>query len=187
MATAVVARPVARPQARARDEEVLVWPDLVFVEFISAVLFTITFLLLSVFINAPLLNRANPDVTPNPSKAPWYFLNLQELLLHMDKAWAGVLLPTIALGFFMVIPYIDRSREAQGIWFGTKYSVRIALITVAYAVFVSAFLVAFDRYTGEVRPFAPALDGAVYHLAPGPDVTVYIGGDFRLVNGHARR
>jgi menaquinol-cytochrome c reductase cytochrome b/c subunit len=135
----------ARPRPkREREEEVLVWPDLVFVEFIAAVLFTITFLLLSVFINAPLLNRANPDVTPNPSKAPWYFLNLQELLLHMDKAWAGVLLPTIALVFFMVIPYIDRSREAQGIWFGTKYSVRITLITIVYAVFVSAFLVAFD-------------------------------------------
>src|SRR5688500_14602150 len=94
--------PKARPRPRReREEELLVWPDLVFVEFISAVLFTITFLILSTFINAPLLNRANPDVTPNPSKAPWYFLNLQELLLHMDKAWAGVLLPTIALVFFM--------------------------------------------------------------------------------------
>jgi menaquinol-cytochrome c reductase cytochrome b/c subunit len=135
----------ARPRPkREREEEVLVWPDLVFVEFIAATLFTITFLLLSVFINAPLLNRANADVTPNPSKAPWYFLNLQELLLHMDKAWAGVLLPTIALVFFMVIPYIDRSREAQGIWFGTKYSVRLTIIATAYAVFVSGFLVAFD-------------------------------------------
>ena len=124
----------ARPRPkREREEEVLVWPDLVFVEFIAATLFTITFLLLSVFINAPLLNRANADVTPNPSKAPWYFLNLQELLLHMDKAWAGVLLPTIALVFFAVIPYIDRSREAQGIWFGTKYSVRITIIAALYA------------------------------------------------------
>ena len=79
MATAVVARPVARPQARARDEEVLVWPDLVFVEFIAALLFTITLFILSVVINAPLLDQANADVTPNPSKAPWYLLNLQEL------------------------------------------------------------------------------------------------------------
>lgn len=139
------ARPIARPRPkREREEEVLVWPDLVFIEFISAVLFTITFLILSVFINAPLLNRANPDVTPSPSKAPWYFLNLQELLLHMDKAWAGVILPTIALVFFASIPYIDRSREAQGVWFGTKYSVRITVITVIYAVVVSAALVAFD-------------------------------------------
>ncbi len=148
---AVEARPVAQPPAtgrprpkREREEEVLVWPDLVFVEFISAVLFTITFLILSVLINAPLLNRANQDVTPNPSKAPWYFLNLQELLLHMDKAWAGVLLPTIALVFFASIPYIDRSRQAQGIWFGTKYSVRITVIAALYAIFVSFLLVSFD-------------------------------------------
>src|SRR3970282_2775631 len=123
-APAAPARP--RPK-RQREEEGWVWPALVFIEFISAVLFTITFLILSVFIDAPLLNRANPDVTPNPSKAPWYFLNLQELLLHMDKAWAGVLLPTIALVFFASIPYIDRSTKAQGVWFGTKYSVRLAL------------------------------------------------------------
>ena len=138
-------RPAARPRPkREREEEVLVWPDLVFIEFVSAVLFTITFLIVSVFINAPLLNRANPDVTPNPSKAPWYFLNLQELLLHMDKGWAGVLLPTIALGFFASIPYIDRSREAQGIWFGTKYSVRLTVIAAIYAVLVSFGLVVVD-------------------------------------------
>ena len=122
----------------------LVWPDLVFVEFICAVLFTITFLILSVFINAPLLNRANSDVTPNPSKAPWYFLNLQELLLHMDKAWAGVILPTIALGFFAAIPYLDRSREGQGVWFGTKNAVRITVVTCVYAIVVSCLLVVFD-------------------------------------------
>src|SRR5687767_9640052 len=102
--------PRARPRPRReREEEVLVWPDLVFVEFISAVLFTITFLILSTFINAPLLNRANPDVTPNPSKAPWYFLNLQELLLHMDAGLAGVIVPTLALGAIAAIPIsIDR-------------------------------------------------------------------------------
>jgi hypothetical protein len=161
----------ARPRPkREREEEVLVWPDLVFVEFIAATLFTITFLMLSVFINAPLLNRANPDVTPNPSKAPWYFLNLQELLLHMDKAWAGVLLPTIALGFFAVIPYIDRSREAQGIWFGTKYSVRITIIAALYAVFISGFLVAFDagdrtRFEHATR-WIPSCDSTEAHKFP---------------------
>lgn len=135
----------ARPRPkRQREEEVLVWPDLVFIEFISAVLFTITFLMLSVFINAPLLNRANPELTPDPSKAPWYFLNLQELLLHMDKAWAGVLLPTIALGFFASIPYVDRSRAGQGIWFGSKNAVRLTLISVVYSIVVVGALVSFD-------------------------------------------
>jgi quinol-cytochrome oxidoreductase complex cytochrome b subunit len=151
-AAAAPARP--RPK-REREEEVLVWPDLVFIEFISAVLFTITFLLLSVFINAPLLNRANLNVTPNPSKAPWYFLNLQELLLHMDKAWAGVLVPTIALAFFAIIPYIDRSREGQGVWFGTRYSVRLTVITAIYAIIVSFGLVAIDA--GDTR-LTPGVD-----------------------------
>src|SRR2546425_5587377 len=159
----------ARPRPkREREEEVLVWPDLVFVEFISAVLFTITFVILSVLINAPLLNRANTDVTPNPSKAPWYFLNLQELLLHMDKAWAGVLLPTIALGFFAAIPYTDRSREAQGIWFGTKYSVRITLITVVYATLVCGLLVAFDAGDRTKFEYAtrwiPSCDNTAQHV-----------------------
>jgi hypothetical protein len=158
----------ARPRPkREREEEVLVWPDLVFVEFIAAVLFTITFLILSVLINAPLLNRANPDVTPNPSKAPWYFLNLQELLLHMDKSWAGVLLPTIALGFFASIPYIDRSREAQGIWFGTKYAVRLAVIGAVYAIVVSAVLVAFDAgdrtHTEYLTRWIPSCDATATH------------------------
>ena len=88
----------ARPRPkREREEEVLVWPDLVFVEFISAVLFTITFVILSVLINAPLLNRANTDVTPNPSKAPWYFLGLQELLAYFHPVVSGVLVPTFVL------------------------------------------------------------------------------------------
>jgi menaquinol-cytochrome c reductase cytochrome b/c subunit len=135
----------ARPRPRReREEEVLVWPDLVFIEFIAAVLFTITFLILSTLINAPLLNRANADVTPNPSKAPWYFLNLQELLLHMDKAWAGVILPTIALGFFAMIPYLDRSHEGQGVYFGTKHAARLTIIAAIYAVFICGLLVIFD-------------------------------------------
>jgi hypothetical protein len=143
----------ARPRPkREREEEVLVWPDLVFVEFIASILFTVTFLLLSVFINAPLLNRANAEVTPNPSKAPWYFLNLQELLLHMDKAWAGVLLPTIALVFFAVIPYIDRSREAQGVWFGTKHAVRLTVVSAIYALVVSVGLVVMDAGDRNLSP-----------------------------------
>lgn len=128
MATAVVARPVARPQARARDEEVLVWPDLVFVEFIAAMVFTITLFFLSVVINAPLLDQANADVTPNPSKAPWYLLNLQELLLHMNPAMAGIIIPTVWLIILGAFPYFDRETDGQGAWFSTEGSVKITIV-----------------------------------------------------------
>ena len=144
MATAVVARPVARPQPRARDEEVLVWPDLVFVEFISAMLFTITLFLLAFLVNAPLLDQANADVTPNPSKAPWYLLNLQELLLHMNAAMAGVIIPTIWLGIMAVFPYFDRETEGQGAWFSTENSWKITLVAGTVGILGTWFLILWD-------------------------------------------
>jgi menaquinol-cytochrome c reductase cytochrome b/c subunit len=144
MATAVVARPVARPQARARDEEVLVWPDLVFVEFIAAMLFTITLFLLAVLVNAPLLDQANADVTPNPSKAPWYLLNLQELLLHMNAAMAGVIIPTVWLGVMAAFPYFDREQEGQGAWFSTENSVKITIAAGLVGIIGTVGLILWD-------------------------------------------
>lgn len=144
MATTVVARPVARPQARARDEEVLVWPDLVFIEFIAAMLFTITLFFLSVVVNAPLLDQANADVTPNPSKAPWYLLNLQELLLHMNAAMAGIIIPTIWLIILGAFPYFDRDNDGQGVWFGTEGAVKITIIASAIGFFGTWLLILWD-------------------------------------------
>ena len=131
-------------QKRSRDQELLVWPDLVFVEFICAILFTITFVLLSVVVNAPLLDRANANITPNPSKAPWYLMNLQELLLHMDKGLAGVTVPTIALIVLMAIPYTDRSNDGQGTWFGTVNAVKITIFSAIYSAFVIPWAILWD-------------------------------------------
>jgi hypothetical protein len=137
------APPQRRPR-REREEELLVWPDLVFVEFISAVVFTITLTILSAGINGPLLDQANPDRTPNPSKAPWYFLNLQELLLHMHPALAGVVVPTIWLILLAALPYFDRSNEGQGVWWGTPDSKRIAGFSAVYATIISIMLIIYD-------------------------------------------
>ena len=143
MAERVVAALQRRPR-REREEEVLVWPDLVFVEFISAVLFSISLVVVSVFINAPLLNRADPDTTPNPSKAPWYFLNLQELLLHMEPAWAGVIVPTVLLIVLAAVPYWDRSNDQQGVWFGTANSVRLSIWGAGVGLFGTIWLIIYD-------------------------------------------
>ncbi|MXY78361.1 MAG: hypothetical protein F4Y94_01350 [Chloroflexi bacterium] len=133
----------ARPR-REREEEVLVWPDLVFVEFISAIVFSIALMVLSAFINAPLLDRADPNTTPNPSKAPWYFLNLQELLLHMEPAWAGVIVPTIALILLAAIPYWDRAADGQGTWFGTKHAGKITVWSFCIASLITIWLILYD-------------------------------------------
>lgn len=159
MATAVQAKDAARPR-REREQELLVWPNLVFIEFISAVLFTLTFVVLSAFINAPLLNRANPNITPNPSKAPWYFMNLQELLLHMHPALAGVIVPAAALVGLALIPYIDRSRKGQGEYFASLNSVRITIFSAAYAAFWMVALVLYDqgRHVNVITKIAQRFD-----------------------------
>ncbi len=132
-------------QKREREQELLVWPDLVFIEFIAAVLFTLTFVILSTFINAPLLNIANSNITPNPSKAPWYFMNLQELLLHMDAGLAGVIVPTVLLIGLMVIPYVDRSNDGQGGWFATPNAIRITVFSLVWASVWTVWLILWDN------------------------------------------
>ncbi len=132
-----------RPR-RERDEEVLVWPDLVFVEFIAALLFTLALVVLAFVANAPLQDHANPNVTPNPSKAPWYFLNLQELLLHMEPSLAGVIVPTIFLILLAAVPYYDRSNEGQGVWFGTRNAKGIIGWSAFFSFIIVILLILYD-------------------------------------------
>jgi menaquinol-cytochrome c reductase cytochrome b/c subunit len=163
-----------RPR-REREEEVLVWPDLVFIEFIAAVLFTATFTIISALVNAPLHNHANPEVTPNPSKAPWYFMNLQELLLHMDPALAGVIVPTIALILLAAIPYIDRNQEGQGVWFGTPNSVKITIFSAIFAAFFTILLIVFNQgFHAEIYESVTGDNWPVGAYRPGwlPDVGI---------------
>ncbi|NDH87746.1 MAG: menaquinol-cytochrome c reductase cytochrome b subunit, partial [Actinobacteria bacterium] len=94
-------------------DKVHTWPHLLVVEF-GAALFALAFtLIFSIFVNAPLLELANFNETPNPSKAPWYFLGLQELLTVFHPMVAGVTIPGIGLFFLMFVPYIDRNPSAK--------------------------------------------------------------------------
>ena len=96
------------------QEKVLTWPHLVYTELICLVLMTVGLLLWSILIDAPLEEPANPGKTPNPSKAPWYFLGLQEMLVYYDAWIAGVLLPTLVIVGLMAIPYMDRNTKGSG-------------------------------------------------------------------------
>jgi len=96
------------------DDKVLVWPDLVYIELIALVLCTVLLMVWAVILRAPLEPPANPSVAPNPSKAPWYFLGLQELLVYFDPWIAGVLLPGLIILGLMALPYIDRNPRGNG-------------------------------------------------------------------------
>jgi menaquinol-cytochrome c reductase cytochrome b/c subunit len=95
------------------QDKVHVWPHLLSVEFVAALLCIGFVLIFSIFVNAPLLELADINKTPNPSKAPWYFLGLQEMLTMFHPMVAGVLLPGIGMGGLMLAPYIDRNPSTK--------------------------------------------------------------------------
>ena len=94
-------------------DKVHVWPHLLAAEFTAALFITAFVLVFSLFINAPLLELANHNETPNPSKAPWYFLGLQELLTMFDPMIAGVTIPGVVLLLLAFAPYIDRNSSQR--------------------------------------------------------------------------
>ncbi len=96
------------------DDKVLVWPDLVYIELIALVLFTAFLTVWAVVLRAPLEQPADPNVAPNPAKAPWYFLGLQEMLVYFDPWLAGVLLPGLIIVGLIAIPYIDKNPRGNG-------------------------------------------------------------------------
>ncbi len=107
------------------DERVHVWPYLLRIEFLAALIVLAILTVWAIVLDAPLEEPANPNHTMNPSKAPWYFLGLQEMLVYFDPWIAGVVLPTLILKGLMVIPYIDPNPLGNGYytWKQRRFSV----------------------------------------------------------------
>ena len=97
-----------------KNEKVLTWPDLVYTELICMIVVTAILIAWGIVLQAPLEEPASAAKTPNPSKAPWYFLGLQEMLVYFDPWMAGVVLPSVILVGLMAIPYIDFNKLGNG-------------------------------------------------------------------------
>ncbi len=102
------------------DGKIFCWPDLVFEELICLILFTLALTLISIFFNAPLEEEAALMHTPNPSRAPWYFLGLQEMLVYFDPWIAGVMVPGLIILGLMALPYLDINPKGVGYWCRVK-------------------------------------------------------------------
>ncbi|MBI2923717.1 MAG: cytochrome C [Planctomycetes bacterium] len=115
-------------------QKTFVWPDLVYIEFICLILFTVFLTVWSIALKAPLEQPANPAKTPNPSKAPWYFLGLQEMLVYFDPWIAGVLLPTMIITGLMMLPYIDKNPKGNGYYTFKERKFAISIFMYGFVV-----------------------------------------------------
>jgi hypothetical protein len=115
-------------------EKVLSWPDLVYTELICMVLLTVILVGWSILIPAPLEESANPANTPNPSKAPWYFLGLQEMLVYFDPWLAGVVFPGLIIAGLIAIPYVDTNPKGNGYYTFRERSWEIMTFLFGYLI-----------------------------------------------------
>jgi hypothetical protein len=101
-------------EADTTHDKVFVWPDLLYVELIAGIIASIILVVWALGLPAPLEEPANPNVSPNPAKAPWYFLGLQEMLVYFDPWIAGVVIPGLIIVGLMAIPYLDKNPKGNG-------------------------------------------------------------------------
>jgi quinol-cytochrome oxidoreductase complex cytochrome b subunit len=152
-------------EAQAPEEEVPAWPQLLFrlVVLFQVVLGAIV--LLAIFFDAPLEELANPTHPPNPAKAPWYFLGLQELVSYSALV-GGVVVPGLLVLGLMSIPYVDREGEGEGIWFTSARGKRIALWSFVLTLPFTLILLYLNARFGLRRFFPEAPQGVVDLLNP---------------------
>lgn len=122
------------------ENAVFTWPHLVFREILLFLIVVAFVLLLAIFWNAPLEELANPVHPPNPAKAPWYFLGLQELVSY-SAFWGGVVVPGLIVTALGVLPYIDRKRTGVGKWFSGERKVAITIFTICLIVAITLTII----------------------------------------------
>jgi hypothetical protein len=116
------------------DDKVLVWPDLVYTELICLVILTAVLVVWAILLPAPLEQPADPNIAPNPAKAPWYFLGLQEMLVYFDPWLAGVVLPGLIIVGLAAIPYMDINPRGNGYYTFRERPFAIGMFLVGFLI-----------------------------------------------------
>ncbi len=130
------------PQVKVHDElHVMTYPEVFFRAAVAIMLGATVLVWISLLFNAPLEGLANPHITPNPAKAPWYFLGLQELLHYFPPVVAGVLIPTLVIIALIIIPYFNINVQAESLWAQDRARrLRIVgVVVLALCIFLAVF------------------------------------------------
>jgi quinol-cytochrome oxidoreductase complex cytochrome b subunit len=168
-------------QAEEGSEKVLFFPHLLVRELAQALAVLAVVFLLAALAGAPIGERANPGMSPNPAKAPWYFMGFQELLLHLHPVFAVLLLPLAAVGGFVALPLLGDDAGPAGRWFLSPRGGRAAGLAAGAAVVLTVAAVLLDGHSG-----ASATGGQAW-LLRGLLPTVLLAGATAGIVGFSRR
>ena len=146
------------PNSNKPKETVATYPDLVYREFVVALSLIAAVLSFSVFFNAPLLSKANPDFSLNPTKAPWYFAGIQELLMHFHPFVAAFLIPFAIIFPLAALPFINLKEEPSGLWFHSDKAKQAAKSSAIATTVITPLLVIINEYLPDFETLLPWLN-----------------------------
>jgi quinol-cytochrome oxidoreductase complex cytochrome b subunit len=149
------------PKSNEPKAIVSTYPDLVYREFIVALALIAVILVFSVFINAPLLSKANPDFSLNPTKAPWYFAGIQELLMYFHPFVAAFLIPIVIVVSLASLPFINLQEKPSGLWFHSDKAKQAAKFSTIAAIAITPLLVIINEYLPDFETLFPWLNSFV--------------------------
>ena len=142
---------------KADKTKVTTIPHLVSIEFVFALVWLAILLLWATFVNAPLEEAANPAHSPNPAKAAWYFMGLQELLTHFHSVFGAIIIPGMGLLGLLAIPYLDADMDSVGVWFRSVNGRWLTLISANLGVIGAFAFVLVDEYWLDLPGWLPFL------------------------------
>lgn len=129
-----------------KPESVLALPNLLMREFAVALILVAFVMAFSVFVNAPLDAAANPGMSPNPAKAPWYFVGFQELLFHFHGSFAVVVIPLLVAAALVLLPYLRYDHQGEGVWFVSLRGRQLGVAAALIALVVTPLWIVLDEY-----------------------------------------
>jgi len=152
-----------RPQEDPHDRGSMVAaiPNLIVRELAVAAVLVALILVAAVLVDAPLGEKANPGLSPNPTKAPWYFAGLQELLLHFHPLFAVLIIPVVTLGMLFMLPYLRYDTESAGIWFVSYRGRKTAVAAALLAAVLTILYVVADEYLIDWAAWLPVFPAGV--------------------------
>jgi quinol-cytochrome oxidoreductase complex cytochrome b subunit len=136
-------------------------PNLLLREVVVALVLTASVFTISAVFDAPLENPANPGLSPNPTKAPWYFAGLQEMLLHFHPAFAVFVIPLLLFGALLILPYLNYGTPTGGVWFVSSRGRRTAAVAAAAAALLTPAVIILDEYVIDFPTWLSGLPLAV--------------------------
>ena len=141
-----------------KPERVTTIPHLVRREFVFAIVWIAIILVFAMLVPAPLEGIANPDISPNPAKAPWYFMGLQELLLHFHPLFGAIILPGLAILAIFLLPFFDINLTSVGVYFRSLRGRSLTLLGIGFALIATPLWVVLDEYVLNWNAWLPAWD-----------------------------